>query len=116
MNLKSLKKEEAKIQKKLQNYKNKILELISSQYDYTKNLSVGYAVKLSELNGKSLSVYDNLFQIQIKNFVKLIERATSFNSLYICIRDYKDIMWEKYRILTHPKFNEILEKIRKEIE
>ena len=116
MNLKSLKKEEEKIQKKLQNYKNKILELISSQHDYTKDLSVCYTVKLSELNNKSLSVYDNLFQIQIKNFVKLIEKATTFNSLYICIRDYKDVMWEKYRILTHPKFDEIIEKIKKEIE
>lgn len=115
MNLKSLKKEDEKMQKKLQKYKQSILELILKEHDYKKDCQIGYTVKFSDLNKMSLSPDDNIYEIQVKRFVELIEKATSFSVLYNRICDYKNVMWNEYRIRTHSSFEKIIDKIKLEI-
>lgn len=115
MNLKNLKTEEERAQKRLQKYKKSLLATLSKhQTDKEKPLS--FQIKFSELNRGSWMPKDNSLDLQLSEYKELIESCQYFSTLYKTIVDYKAVMWEKKRIFTLKSFNDILDKIIEEME
>lgn len=118
MKLKDLTKEEERIKKRLEKYKTLVIERIKNdnKVEADKFNQIAFSVKLSELNNFSLRVEDNIPALQFKNYIELVESATSFQKLYEIITDYKKIMHEKLRINTSGIFDDVLKEINEELK
>lgn len=118
MKLKDLKKEEEKITKRLEKYKNLIINRLYEfkEVEKEKFNQTYFAIKLSNLNNGSLRVEDNVLPLQFKNYIDLIKSASSFQKLYETLSNYKEIMHEKLKINISDKFSDIMNQLLKEIE
>ena len=117
MKLNNLKQEEEKIAKKLLSYKKSLFRIFNLEAKKKKvDLNPLYfTINLSELNKNSLRAEDNHLGLQIQRYKGLIEKCSSFGTLYKLLTEYKETMWEKEKIKTMPEFDIILKQILKEI-